>query len=386
MKKNSNFSILFFASILQLVFGIIYVWSVFVAPVSAYYSIPINEVKLTSSFMLSFFVLGILLGGKWQKKINVQNTVRLGGVLLSLGILLSALLPQSLGKALYFTYGMLSGFGVGMGYNAIISTIQAHFSTNCGLATGISVCAFGFSTVLFTPLINWLLNLLGLRNTFLTLSVLFLISTLVLAQFIPQLESNNNNSSKFDDGTNLSPKEMLHTTAFYLITLSMMLGTAFFFILNPSFKTLALSKGLSEELATVMIMLTGIGNACGRLFFAWFSDKTTPHFAISTILLLTAVCGILLWLSSGIIVIVFVVLIAFCYGGTSGVYPLVTSHYFGIKNIGANYGCVMVGFASSALLFPFIFRNVSFNISAVILSILALLGMFLLQPIKNWKA
>jgi len=39
-------------------------------------------------------------------------------------------------------------------------------------------------------------------------------------------------------------------------------------------------------------------------------------------------------------------------------YPALTSENFGIKNIGSNYGAVMVGFMLSALLFPIIVNKI----------------------------
>jgi len=38
-------------------------------------------------------------------------------------------------------------------------------------------------------------------------------------------------------------------------------------------------------------------------------------------------------------------------------YPVLTSENFGIKNVGSNYGAVMVGFMLSALLFPILLSD-----------------------------
>jgi OFA family oxalate/formate antiporter-like MFS transporter len=45
-------------------------------------------------------------------------------------------------------------------------------------------------------------------------------------------------------------------------------------------------------------------------------------------------------------------LIAFAFGGAAGIYAPVTSDHFGTKNMGSNYGFVMLGFGASALIFP----------------------------------
>ena len=45
-------------------------------------------------------------------------------------------------------------------------------------------------------------------------------------------------------------------------------------------------------------------------------------------------------------------IIAFCFGGLPGLYSVLAADYFGVKNVGANYGAIMIGFAISALTFP----------------------------------
>jgi len=87
--------ILITGSVMQMFLGILYVWSVFVKPVSEVFGWEINSVKLTSSFMLCFFVVGILTGGKLVLKIGSEKVVLCGGLLLSIGILATGFLPSS---------------------------------------------------------------------------------------------------------------------------------------------------------------------------------------------------------------------------------------------------------------------------------------------------
>jgi len=59
-ENKQGLKVLVTGSILQLFLGIIYVWSVFKSPVSAYYGWDSTAVGLTASFMLCFFVIGTL--------------------------------------------------------------------------------------------------------------------------------------------------------------------------------------------------------------------------------------------------------------------------------------------------------------------------------------
>jgi len=359
--QNKGLTVLITGSIMQLFLGILYVWSVFVSPVSDVYSWQIDSVKLTSSFMLCFFVFGILTGGKLHLKIGSHKVVLFGGLLLALGMFATALLPSGAAWLMYLTYGIIGGFGVGSAYNAIICAVQKWYPNKRGFATGVVVCAFGLSTVLFAPLIRTLINQFELRNTFLILAAIFFTTTMVLFRFI-RLPDENAPASSANAAANaaaaaLSAKrqyvvtETIKTKQFYFLAVSLAFATAPFFILNPSFITYAAARN-AEAFGLVIVMMTGVANSCGRLVIPLLSDKIGREKAALTVLIVTSICALLLSFAQGGLFILTVLTTAFCFGGLPGLYSVFAVDYFGIKNAGANYGAIMMGFAVSALTFP----------------------------------
>jgi len=388
MGKNTGTRMLATGAVLQLFLGIIYVWSVFVLPVSEFFKWDVANVKLTSSFMLCCFVLGILIGGKLQVKLGTSKIVLAGGLFMSLGMLATSFIPTGVPWLIYITYGIAGGFGVGMAYNAIISAAQSWFVHKRGLATGISVCMFGFSTVVFAPVIEKLVKEFDLMSTFRILSAAFFLVTILLFSFItmPENTGGQKKSAPVLDSKQYTTSEMIKTPAFFMIMFSMMFLTSSYFILNPSFKTLALDRGLDANIGTVLVMLTGVANALGRLGIPLLADKIGREKAVITIILATAVSTAALCVAQGPIFMIAVAIIAFCYGGSSGVYPLVTADYFGIKNIGSNYGAIMVGFACSALLFPMIIGLITnVTIKFIVLAALVTLGSVLIVLLMQQK-
>jgi len=384
-ENKQGLKVLITGSILQLFLGIIYVWSVFVKPVSDFYLWSVDDVKLTSSFMLCFFVIGILAGGKAQAKIGVKLTTLIGGLMVAAGMLATALIPAG-GKApvflIYLFYGIIGGFGVGAGYNANISTAQKWFPKNRGFATGISVCAFGLSTVVFAPLVTMLNKNLPVNYTFLILAGGFAAAVLLLFSFIKSPEQVPNVAAPVLKGKQYTTLEMLKTPRFYLIALSLMFGTSVFFIILPSLKELAMNRGLAS-FATGLVMFTGIANALGRLGAPLMSDKIGREMADVIILAATALGAFGLCFASGVLLIVIIAVVAFCYGGYSGLYPVLTSENFGIKNIGSNYGAVMVGFMLSALLFPIVIKKIEGQqLKFITLGALAVVGVVLVIILK----
>jgi len=315
--------------------------------------------------MLCFFVIGIFAGGKIQTKIGVKFTALIGGLMVAAGMLATALIPANVNAPvflIYLFYGIIGGFGVGAGYNANISTAQKWFPKNRGLATGVSVCAFGFSTVIFAPLVTTLINKLGenaVKYTFLILAGGFAAAVLLLFSFIktPPEQAANPAAPVLKGGKQYTTLEMIKTPRFYLIALSLMFGTSVFFIILPSLKSLPKNYGL-ESYATVIVMFTGIANALGRLGAPLMSDKIGREMADIIILAVTALGAFGLCFNNSILFIVIIMAVAFCYGGYSGLYPVLTSENFGIKNVGSNYGAVMVGFMLSALLFPIVIKKI----------------------------
>lgn len=366
MKSRSKFLPLFAGAIIQLCIGIIYIWSIFQPSVMEYYSWSAADASVTFSIMLATFVLGIVLGGRLNDKKGPRPVVFLGGAMFVAGILLSSFVPQNMPWLIYVFYGGMAGFGVGAAYTSTISCAQKWFLDKKGFATGIIVCTFGASTVVFTPIANTLLKIVGVSQTFLILAIIFAVIILIFGWFV------KNPSKEYMDAFHVAlpdlsrqkqytPLEMVKTKYYYFIFLSMMLITPAYFIINPLLKSLGELRNLSEAAALAGVMVTGIASAAGRLLAPWLSDRIGRRNVIFVLYIITLVCILLLTFAQSYLFIVLIALVAFAFGGSAGVFPAVTADYFGIKNNGVNYGLIMIAFAASGLLFPAIAKIVTID-------------------------
>ena len=369
VKNNQGLKVLIAGSILQLFLGVIYVWSVFVQPVQNTFGWAAKDVKFTVNIMLCFFVLGILTAGKLQTRLKASYIVLTGGLMMATGMFVTSILPVSAPFwSIWITYGIIGGFGVGLVYNTIISSAQKWFPKKRGLATGISVFTFGFSAVIFAPLAEQMIKseMFGLISTLQVLAAAFCIATLALFTFIKLPKSTVGPATDPGMGKQYNTGQILKTSDFYLIFFSMMFLTAAFFIINPSLRLLAPMHGLSVSFGVTLVMIAGLANSAGRLAVPLLGDKIGRREAVLTILLITAIGTASLSVATGVLFVVAIAAIAFCYGGSSGIYPLVTADHFGLKNVGANYGAVMVGFMMSVLLFPYIIGQLNTGADAVV--------------------
>jgi len=107
---------------------------------------------------------------------------------------------------------------------------------------------------------------------------------------------------------------------------------------------------VSAVAAAEMVGIASIGNAFGRVFWAWVSDALTRRWTFVVMFLLQI--G-LFWTLPGIasasILTVLAFIILMCYGGGFGTMPAFAADYFGSKNVGPIYGLMLTawGFASA---------------------------------------
>ncbi len=391
---KNRYLILTTGMIMQLCAGIIYMWSVFRGPVSTHLSWDPAEAAITSSVMLAVFVLGIIIGGRMQDKYTPAPVALAGSVFLGLGMILSAFTPPSTPWLIYIFYGIIGGFGVGCVYTTTVSTVQKWFPDKRGFATGMMVAAFGFSLVLFAPTTRFLLANWGVPKTFLFFGILFLIICSGCSLFLTNPETKGQASAAVSTQKQYTTAEMLRTKEYYLLTLALFFILPTYFILNPLFISLGVERGLTESMAAFGVMLTGIASACGRLLTSWFSDFAGRKAAIVAITLITLAATLIMIVAQNLVFLICITAIAFCFGGAASVFAATAADLFGTKHIGLNYGCVMIGFGVSALVFPLISNALaatgvytySFIVAAAACVITLILAALLKIPNKAKKA
>jgi MFS transporter, OFA family, oxalate/formate antiporter len=107
---------------------------------------------------------------------------------------------------------------------------------------------------------------------------------------------------------------------------------------------------VSAVVAASMVRLASIGNAVGRVFWAWISDLITRRLTFVAMFVLQA---LLFWFLPRIGAATLMTMAAFavlmCYGGGFGTMPAFAADYFGPKNVGPIYGLMLTawGFASA---------------------------------------
>lgn len=388
---------------IQLTLGTAYIWGVFQAPVMKALNCNNATAALTFSFLLGVLTIGSTIGGMVQDRLTPRPVIIGGGIILALGFILASFTTKDAPQMIWLSYGVLGGFGMGTVYTTTIATCQKWFPDKRGFITGLIVSALGFGGLVFTPIAQMWITQSGVMRTFFFFGIVFLVVCSIGAFFI------NNPAAGYIPagwtppapkagalhGQDFTPGEVLRTPQFYLVITALMLATAAGMMIIPFAKVLGLARGLTPQIATTGVMVIAIFNSFGRLFWGWMSDKLGRKTTLIILTLLAGTSILFVDSSQSYMLLVYIGLVAFSYGGFLGTFPALTADYWGVKNMGMNYGMVLLGFGIGAVASSFVVGYLkdltnSFTMAFYIASIAAFVGciltLMLNPPVKQVKA
>jgi OFA family oxalate/formate antiporter-like MFS transporter len=383
---------------MQIALGAVYAWSVFRAPLVKQFGWSISEVTLT--FTISIFVLGIaaFLGGLWLNRKGPRVVAITGGILYGLGVFLASFSANKLWW-LYLSYGLIGGIGLGLSYIVPVAVLVKWFPDRRGLITGIAVGGFGAGALITAPVATSLIQSVGVLSTFAYLGIAYLIVTVVASLFMqnppegwrPAGWTPTASQTSQRAGRDYTLGEALRTWQWYGLWLLLFLNTfAGISIISQEAPIFQQLVGASAVVAASMVGIASIGNAFGRVFWAWVSDVITRR---ATFFVMFAAQVLLFWFLPSVAsvtvmtIVVFVVLM--CYGGGFGTMPAFAADYFGSKNVGPIYGLMLTAWGCASAVGPLLIAYMrqttgsytgALHVIAVVMAVSALLPILVRRP------
>jgi MFS transporter, OFA family, oxalate/formate antiporter len=343
---------------LQVALGAVYAWSVFRAPLMKQFGWSISEVTLT--FTITIFVVGFaaFFGGLWLNRKGPRVVALTGGFLYGLGVFLASFSDHKL-WTLYLTYGVIGGIGLGFSYIVPVAVLVKWFPDRRGLITGIAVGGFGAGALVTAPVATRLIQSVGVLHTFAYLGIAFLVVTVAAGYFMqnppegwrPESWAPTTLHASQLSSRDYTLGEALRTWQWWALWLLLFLNT------SAGISVISQEAPLFQELARVtavaaagMVGVASIGNAFGRVFWAWASDSITRR---ATFVVMFIAQIILFWalpsITSASVLTIVAFIVLMCYGGGFGTMPAFAADYFGSRNVGPIYGLMLTawGFASA---------------------------------------
>lgn len=325
--------------------GVIYAWSILKEPLQAEFGWSADQLALNFTLIMSSFCLGGALGALLCKRFGVRAALLSAAALAGGGFLLGTGMETVGG--LYLTYGVMVGAGIGIAYNAVVSTVGAWFPEKKGLASGLMMMGFGSSSLLLGGLMSAMIQGPGWRSCFRVLGAgngLALLAAAIVIRRPPSgLElpgqKEKGPAARAEGGGRALEctlgeavrRPSFWLTFFYLSSMSAVGNTTISFT-----KQLAESVGASAALATALVGVLSVCNGLGRLIYGTLFDGMGRRrtMGLSNAVALSAACLSLLGVRLGSVPVCVagLVVTGVSYGAGPVITPSLVREFYGDKN------------------------------------------------------
>ena len=360
------------AVLIQLCLGAIYAWSVF-TPGLRDFGWSKLQTQIVFSVGLATFALVMVFAGRKLGDWGPQRLALAGGLTLGAGYAIAGLFGSGTNfGAVLLGVGLIGGAGIGLAYVVPIAVGMRWFPDHKGMITGAAVAGFGFGALGWVKLAgSWggLIDSIGLNGTFIVYGILFAVLVSIgsiwmkmpAAGWVP--DGFVAPQAAGQGGENFTPREMLRTPQFHLISLTFMVsaGAGLMAIgLMKLYPIEALTDaGMLEDRAsaiagTAMAVFFSLANGIGRLAWGTLSDRLGRKTSVITMAASQGVFLLLFTVMAGneYTLYLFAALIGFNFGGNFALFPALTADEFGNGAVGENYPWVFLSYGVGGIIFP----------------------------------
>src|SRR5687768_8542375 len=294
-----------------------------------------------------WFLLGAP-GGMAADRFGPRRVAAVGVASLAIALWLASR-AESVG-ALYATYSIGIGLGVGLVYVPSVGAVQPWFAANRALASGIAIAGIGAGNFAGPLLAAWWIELFDWRGAYLSLALFVLVLGGAAAAALRQKERQG---SVIADGMSLH--SALKTTPFWLLFASLVLSCIGLFVPMVHLGPYATDAGYTEAQGVALVSLIGVGSLVGRFTVGAPADRLGR---LPTLCAMYAGLGVmfLLWTvaSTYWMLVVFAVVFGACYGAYVALLPTIVMDLYGPRSVSGIIGCLYTGCGVGTLLGPWL--------------------------------
>jgi OFA family oxalate/formate antiporter-like MFS transporter len=386
--KNMGWTVTLAALSINLVLGVLYAWGVMAKALVEQWHWSKADAALPFTVSTGAFAVMMVFAGRLQDKVGPRKIAAVGGIVLGLGLIASSF-AQSPGLMLV-TFGLVGGIGIGLGYSATTPPAIKWFPpSKKGVITGIVVSGVGLAAVYISPLTQFLLKATSIHQTFLVLGLGTIVVVALLAQFLvnppagfqPGLAASGAAAAKAVAAVRKSSNwnEMLRTSQFYRLWAMFILAASAGLMIIAHVAIIAKEQA-HWKWGFVPVVLLAIFNTAGRVASGFLSDRIGRT---QTMILAFAMqaCNMFAfsYYTSPALLVFGSAFTGLCYGTIFTLMPAATADFYGLRNLGVNYGLVFTGFGVAGVAGPLVGGKIrdltgSYSTSYVISAVMLLLG------------
>jgi OFA family oxalate/formate antiporter-like MFS transporter len=183
LNTNKKYGFLSCGTLSMLILGLVYAWSIF----SEHLALTNVESSFVFSISMVMFCVGSIVGAQISSHASVRIAAITSAVLLVVGFAGCVVFAQGDTPGfitLLVFYGVGVGLASGIGYNAILTTVNLWFPGRTGFATGVQLLGYGISSLILGTACHAAINSFGWRAVFLALAIIGAVILLVAAVVI----------------------------------------------------------------------------------------------------------------------------------------------------------------------------------------------------------
>jgi MFS transporter, OFA family, oxalate/formate antiporter len=332
-----------------------YVWTLFIGPLNAKLGTTLAELQWTISLLIILQTWCSPLQAYLVDKFGPRLLISVGALMSGGGWVLSSYVDNV--WALYFTYGVICGFGTGIIYVGLIGLMVRWFPDRRGLATGLAAAGYGFGAIFTnTPIYN-MIERSGYAHTLLVWGLIQGIIGILAAQglrtppegwlpagYSPAAASTTQAKRSY------TPREMLQSPVFWLmfIMMSMMATSGLMIVFNvaPIAHEYKVAQTLVLGMAALPLSLnlSRLTNGVTRPFFGWVSDQIGREatMALAFSLECVAILVLFAFIDRPALFVVLTGLVFFGWGEIFSLFPSTLTDTFGSTYAATNYGFLYI--------------------------------------------
>lgn len=375
--------------IMQFALGSVYTWSLFNGQLAQKLDAPVSQVAFSFGLLSLGLAVSSSVAGKLQERFGVRNVAIGAGLLMALGLYLTAQANSLM--MLWLSAGVLVGLADGAGYLMTLSNCVKWFPERKGVISACAIGAYGLGSLGFKFICSGLLAHFSLENTFIIwggLAMALIIPAALMMKDAPKQEVSQAKDAPAVRDFSLA--QSVRMPQYWMLAL--MFLTACMSGLYVIGVAKDIGEGmvhLSAQTAASAVTIIAIANLSGRLVLGVLSDKIA-RIRVITLAQIVSIEGMSILLFTRMNETTFfisVACIAFSFGGTITVYPSLVSDFFGLNNLTKNYGLIYLGFGIGSVLGSLIASlfggfTVTFSLIMTLLVISLIMSIIIRMPHK----